>query len=504
MGMDRSVMVKGRGVPASESESSVTRIALTAGIDRERTVETVERLLDGLDRVDAGLTPETQGGERLVKRVLVEYAVNSEVSDSGSNTATITVDLLESSLRNVSANEVLATWRTATGPMPDLIQSSFSDADTGPGGHDIDVELRNRDLETLEVASAEMLNALLARSDVTEVYRDFYGGRKEVRLSLNPHGYSTGLTPQALAEQMRGAFQGEQTDSFRYEKSNMAVRVQLANSIANLTDIEIFPISLPNGEQVALVQIADMELTTAYPTITRKNGLAMARIRGKIDTTVTTSTAISSVITDEIGPELKKLYPGTEISISGATEEQNTSQTSLLQLMLLGLVGVYMVLAFQFRSYTLPLVIMCAIPFALIGTILGHWGMGLDISMASLVGFASLSGIVVNNTILFLTFFQKHINGDDHISASLDALRARFRPIFLSTATTIAGLIPLLLDTSPQVQTLVAIVVSVAFGLFASMIMVSLVFPSLISIYFDIFSVRSWLSKFDTPREAAT
>ncbi len=496
VGLIASGQVKVIGFPASESDTIVARISLTSGINRDRTVQTVDQLLEALAKVDAELTPGTTGGVPLVERVLVQHAVNSEVFDNGSNTATITVDLLESSLRNVKANDVLLAWRQAAGPVPDLVQSSFSQAEMGPGGLDLDVELRGRDLAVLEAASNELLNLLVARDDVTEAFQDFYGGRREFRLALNAYGYSIGLTPQDLATQMRNAFQGAETDSFRSGQSTMAVRVQLGDTVASLTDLELFPISLGNGEQVALSQIAEMALTSGYPTITRKNGKAVAHLQGKIDNKATTSAQISAVVTDELAPKLLRDYPGIEIGIGGATEAQNESQSSLMTLMLLGLIGVYLVLAFQFRSYTLPVVIMFAIPFALIGTILGHWGLGLEISMPSLIGFASLAGIVVNNSILFLTFFQTHLEGEDYVAAALNAVRARFRPIVLSTSTTFAGLIPIIFDTSPQVQTMVPLVVSVAFGLLASMVMVTLVFPSLISIYFDMFSVRSWNAQF--------
>ena len=168
----------------------------------------------------------------------------------------------------------------------------------------------------------------------------------------------------------------------------------------------------------------------------------------------------------------------------------------------LGLMGVFMVLAFQFRSYSLPAIVMVSIPFALIGTILGHWGLGLSLSMPSLIGFASLAGIVVNNAILFLTFFQSHLKGNDYVAASLDAVRDRFRPILLSSATTFVGLVPIILATSPQVQTLVPLVVSVAFGLLASMVLVVLVLPSILSIYFDWFSVRKWIERFEKEEDA--
>ena len=151
---------------------------------------------------------------------------------------------------------------------------------------------------------------------------------------------------------------------------------------------------------------------------------------------------------------------------------------------LTGLIGVYIVLAFQFRSYTLPFTIMLSIPFALVGTIFGHLSMGLDISMPSLIGFASLSGVVVNNAILFVTFFIAEIREGDYLSAAVEAVRHRFRPVLLSSLTTFIGLMPIITETSPQAQVLVPLVVSVAFGLVSSTLLVLFVFPCILSIYF--------------------
>jgi HAE1 family hydrophobic/amphiphilic exporter-1 len=497
IGLVTSGQIKVIGFPATESDTILARVALTSGIARERTVATVDQLLAGLDEVDRTLSPGTESGQPLVERILVQYAVNSNVNDNGSHTATITVDLLASSLRNVKADDVLEAWRVATGPLPDIVQISLSQSETGPGGLDLDVELRGRDLAEVESAASEVLTALLARDDVTEAYQDFYGGRNEVQIRLNAFGYSIGLTPQGLSAQLRNAFEGSETDSFRDGASERTVRVKLADTVSSLTELEGFPIVLASGAETSLATVADLTQTTSYPNVTRKNGMAVARVQGKIDRAVTTSTAISAVVLDEIAPMIRQSYPDVVIAIGGATEEQQKSQASMVSALLLGLVGVYMVLAFQFRSYSLPVVVMLSIPFALIGTILGHWALGLDLSMPSLIGFASLAGIVVNNAILFLTFFQTHLKGDDYVSASLNAVRDRFRPILLSTSTTFVGLVPIISDSSPQVQTLVPLVVSVAFGLLAAMVLVVLVFPSILSIYFDVFSVRKWIGQFD-------
>jgi len=198
------------------------------------------------------------------------------------------------------------------------------------------------------------------------------------------------------------------------------------------------------------------------------------------------------LIADQLGPELRQDYPDVSIGIGGATEEQQKTQASISSALLTGLVGVYLILAFQFHSYTLPFMIMLSIPFALIGTILGHFALGIDISMPSFIGFASLAGIVVNNAILFLTFFEDEIKEGDYLTPAIEAVGHRFRPVVLSFATTFAGLMPMLFETSPQAQVLVPLVAAVAFGLLASTLLVIFVFPTVLGIYFDVVDVKKW------------
>ncbi|MCY3876917.1 MAG: efflux RND transporter permease subunit, partial [Rhodobacteraceae bacterium] len=226
-------------------------------------------------------------------------------------------------------------------------------------------------------------------------------------------------------------------------------------------------------------------------------GRAIARIIGKIDRDSTTPADISQVITTELAPLLATEFPGVSVEIGGATEGQAETQRSIVMAFLSGLIGVYIILAFQFRSYTLPFTIMLSIPFALVGTVFGHLSMGLDISMPSLIGFASLSGVVVNNAILFVTFFIAEVREGDYLSAAVEAVRRRFRPVLLSSLTTFIGLMPIITETSPQAQVLVPLVVSVAFGLVSSTLLVLFVFPCILGIYFDFRDVGKWRAEFD-------
>lgn len=487
-----SGLVKVVGFPEIEGDTVEVRLALSAGLQINRTEAVVDQLLTGLKTVDETLTANTQDQQALVERVLVSYGSNSDVKDNGAHTATITVDLLTSDARNVAANDVLAAWRAAAGPIPDLVQINFTQMAAGPGGNDLDVELSSRDLPQLEAATSALLARLVQRDDVTEAFQDFVGGRPEIRLRLNEFGFVSGLVPQAVAHQLRAAFSGVETDSFRQQLSEFSIRVELGDTVPTLAELEQFPIRLPGGKHVGLSKVAEIDLTTAYPQITRKNGKAIARILGKIDRRATTATAIGTVVTDDLGPEMAKRFPGVTVGIGGASEEQQKTQSSIATALLTGLVGVYLILAFQFHSYVLPLMVMLSIPFALIGTIFGHFLLGLDISMPSFIGFASLAGVVVNNAILFLTFFESEIKDGDYLTAAVEAVRHRFRPVVLSFSTTFIGLLPIVFETSPQGQVLVPLVTAVAFGLLASTLLVVFVFPSILAIYFDFVDVRKW------------
>ena len=280
--------------------------------------------------------------------------------------------------------------------------------------------------------------------------------------------------------------------------------MELGDTVLSTSELEAYPIRLGDGRQAELSAVADIALTVSYPQITRQNSAAIARIIGRIDRDVTTSTAISNVVTEELGPSLLEAFPQVQIGIGGATEAQQETQNSIFAALLLGFFGVYLILAYQFRSYSLPLIVMLSIPFAMVGTVLGHMALGIDLAMPSFIGFASLAGIVVNNAILFLTFFEMEVGKRGTINAAVDAVSHRFRPVLLSFSTTFVGLLPIIIETSPQAQSMVPLVVAVAFGLLSSTLLVIFVLPSALAIYFDFVDVEDWLETRSFGDERAT
>jgi multidrug efflux pump subunit AcrB len=186
-------------------------------------------------------------------------------------------------------------------------------------------------------------------------------------------------------------------------------------------------------------------------------------------------------------PQLQARYPELKIGLKGEVESGAETNKSILVGFALGLLGVFLLLRLQFKNYREPLIVRLNIPLALIGAIWGHMIMGLEFTMPSMIGFVSLAGIVVNDSILLVVFVKKHASEGMHLhDAASQAVRDRFRAIFLTSATTVAGMSPLLFETSSQAQVLVPIVTSVVFGMLTSTVLIMLVLPSMYAIMEDI------------------
>jgi multidrug efflux pump subunit AcrB len=210
-------------------------------------------------------------------------------------------------------------------------------------------------------------------------------------------------------------------------------------------------------------------------------------VQADVDTRIGNADAIVSELSNNFLPRLAAEFPGLGFEVAGQSANSAETVASILRGFLIGLIGIYVVLSFQFRSYVEPVIVMLSIPLAFIGVVLGHLIMGYNISMPSLIGAASLAGIVVNNAILLVQVIKaRAAEGMDLARAAGQASRARFRPILMSVSTTMMGLVPLLLETSTQAQTLKPLVISVVFGLFSSTVLVLIVLPAFYAILGDL------------------
>ncbi len=477
--------VKFTAFPALDGDTIVARVLLPQGTPVARTQSVIARLKDGLATINTEL--EQPAGQNLIRNVTVFYGVNRDAFESGANVATVSVDLLPSNIRNIRPDAILAAWQKAVGAVPDVISLKYAEATIGPAGIAIDLRLHGDNLVKMKAASLELQDWLWRYAGVTSVLDDLRPGKRELQITLTDAAGPMGITAAMIADQLRAAYYGTTVNELLVNGQLLQVSAQLADSAnASFAQFDDFIITRPDGSFVPLSLVANVDYGQGYNRINHENGMRTITVQGTINTSIANANAIVGDTLANFVPELEARYPGLSVGIEGQRAEATITQKSMVKGFGIGLLGVFLLLSFLFRSYIEPLVVMLIIPFSLIGSIFGHMIMGLDFSMPSMLGFVALAGVVVNNSIL-LVDFVKHEHGSSKTvaEAASKAVRARFRAIFLTSLTTVAGLMPILMETSLQAQILIPLVASLVFGLSASSVMTLFVLPAFYAILDD-------------------
>ena len=485
VGFVRGGVVKFKAFPEIDGDVAEARLLLPAGTPLDRTEGVVEQLVAALGRVDAEYTPRQPGGQPLVRHVTVTFNQNRDAREQGPHVATIVADLLPAERRRARMDDVLGRWREEMGPVPDAVALAFTQATFGPAGRPIEVRLQGDDLDALS-AGAEQVLAWFGRFDgVEDLMTDLRPGKPEALVRMRPGARSLGLTAAAVAQQLRAAFQGATAAEIQVGREDMEVDVRLAEADRSRMDvIDAFRVTLPSGEPVPIGTVASVEMTRGFARIARVDRQRTVTVQGDVDSRRANTNEIMALFRSQVVPQLEE--EGLRVDLQGEIKEGAETQLSMLRALLIGLIGVFVLLSFQFRSYLEPITVLLAIPLALIGVIGGHLLMGLPLTMPSLLGFASLAGVVVNDSILLVEFIKKRRRaGEDVAVAAKMASRDRFRAVLLTSLTTIAGLMPLLAETSLQAQILIPLAASIVFGMLASTLLVLFVIPSVYTILGD-------------------
>ncbi|MDH3591189.1 MAG: efflux RND transporter permease subunit [Planctomycetota bacterium] len=487
IGMLASGRLAFEGMPPIEGDIMVARVLLPQGSPQRRTQAVVKRLEDALARVDATFTPRQPDGRKLVKRAFTQYGQNSSANENGPHVATVYVDLLTAEDRSGSIQEFLRAWREEAGSVPGVIQLVIGEPAAGPSGQAIEVRFAGSDLQRCKAAADETRAYYRRFVGVSNLLDDLRPGKPERRLRLAEGAYRLGLDAQRIAQQVSAAYRGATAYELQRGRESYEIDVRLRESDRDsMDDFSLMRVQLPDGTAAPLEAVANVVPGRGWARIARIDGVRTVTLIGDVDTTVAKSAAINAAMQRELLPQLAERYPGLDIALAGEAEESAKSSQSMVTSMILGLFGVFLLLSFQFRSYIEPVVVMVAIPFAFIGVIWGHVLVGLPFTLPSLLGFIALSGVVVNDSILLVEFLKARrregIAAEDAASA---ASRMRFRAVLLTSATTIAGLLPLLAERSLQARIIQPIAVSTAFGIAASTLLVLAVLPCLYVILDD-------------------
>jgi multidrug efflux pump subunit AcrB len=495
VGMLKSGILKFQAFPDIDGDVAVARILLPQGTPLKKTEAVVNHIINALDEVNNHFKPFQPDQQELIKNVMVRYNFNDEASENGSHVATIFVDLLNAEIRKAPLDDFFQLWRAKTGQLPDVIHLSFSEPVITPAGRAIDIRLQGNNLKQLKQASLDMYQWLNGFKGMLDLCDDLRPGKPELKMRLRDGALSMGLTAQMVAAQIKAAFYGRTADEIQVEQTAYEIDVRMMDSDKDsLADLDDFYISLPDGKQIPLTEIVHIQYERGYARIARINGQRTISLKADVDTRSLNTAELIEQLNTVFMPNFQTKYPDIKVSFSGEIKEAATTRASLKRGFLIGLIGIFVLLSFQFRTYSEPLIVMVAIPFAFIGVVWGHLFMGIEICMPSMVGFVSLTGIVVNDSILLVEFLKnKRRQGLSILESAAQAGRERFRAVMLTSLTTIAGLIPLMFERSLQAQFLIPLATSIVFGILASTLFVLIMVPTVYAIFGDL----KWVETID-------
>lgn len=468
------------GFPELDGDIAEARIILPPGSTLQQTEQVVAAVVASAKRVGAQWSERNEGGTALVSNITEHFNFNADADENGPHVATVRLDLLSAEQRNSLIDAFIDAWREDVGVLAAPVALVFKQPIMGPGGRAIEIRMQHDDLAMLKAASVDTQAFLNAFTGVSGVLDDMRMGKPEVLITLRPGAESFDVDGQMIAAQLRSAYFGQTADDIQVGPENIEIEVMFDKAkAADLQTLASFPIILADGSQIPLASIAVLAHQRNYVRIQRVNGLRTLSVYGDLQESVLSATEVLRQFRTELMPLLLQQYPGLRFDFEGAAKDTAQTGQSMATGFMLGVFGVFVILSFQFRSYSEPFVVLLAIPLALIGVFWGHWLLGHPLSMPSMMGFVSLAGVVVNDSILLVQYIRHHLDQGDEIKrAVVMASRERFRAVFLTSLTTAAGLLPLMLETSLQAQVIKPLVISIVFGIFASTLLVLFMIPA--------------------------
>ena len=474
-GIWRAGWIKFNYFPKVEGDVLECLITMPTGTPENRTMEVVA----GLEKAANDLLTHLDKKRPADAKPLLVHSISLIGSQtgrhgssmgSGSHLAQIWIQLLDGEHRKISSRKLSNLWRYKAGVIPDAKAITFK-SELHSGGNPIEIHLSCNNYDQLIDAAETLKNELGKFSGVFDIEDSFLLGKQELQLKLKPAAASLGLTLNDLARQVRNAFYGAEALRFQRNKDEIKVVVRYPdNERDSLEILDKMRIHTINGAKIPFNQVAQIESKTGFTSITRAQRQRVIKVMADVDEKIANSNEIRQDMGKRFLPQLQNIYPDVRYTIEGAGKNQRESLQDITQSALIALFGIYALLAIPFKSFSRPLIVMLAIPFGIVGAIIGHLIMGYNLTIISLMGIVGLSGIVVNDS-LILIYKATHLRleGANCISAITQAGALRFRAIILTSLTTFCGLTPILLEKSIQARFLIPMAVSLGFGvLFAT------------------------------------
>ena len=473
---DHMGMIMMPEVAADEIEAG---ISLPVGTTRDQAAKMAEQVTESTHRM-------------FQKHNLSRAAEGIKTNVRGQSFIDVEIVMKPPGQRDLTAADVIELWRQEIGDLEGVDQITFS-AERGPGGwrDDISVDLSHSNIEVLEEAS----QAFFARVERFEATRDvndnYEKGKSQFDFKLRPEGRSLGLTASDVGRQIRNSFYAAIARRQLRGTNEIEIRVKLPESEREgLHNLEDFVFRTDDGLEVPLMEVARVESGEAFTSIHRRDGRRVITVGMNVEPKRET-TRVLNVIQNEILPQLQADYPGITWTFQGSQAEMRESTEVLWGGFILAMLVIYALLAIAFGSYVQPLIVMTAIPFGIVGAVIGHILLGYDLSLISLMGVIALSGVVVNDSLIMVDYANRQRADMSAFQAIHQAGLRRFRPIILTTMTTFGGLTPIILETSRQAYYLIPMAISLGFGIIFSTSIILVITPCLYMVLEDIVGLSS-------------
>ena len=485
--------------PTPEADIIIANFKMHSGTTRSKTEEMVKKIEGGLIKTSKKFSTSPD----LVKFSMSTIGGRTSFSGGGVPSSkgsdllgSVVVELKTADKRKIRTNQFIKEWKNNIEYVEGLDKLTIRSPSGGPPGRDLDVRFQGEKLETLKIASNELIQIARTIPGVTSLNDNLEFGVQERILSLNNKGQSLGLSISDIGEQVRSAINGIIISEFPKADEEVVVRLKLSET-EKLTDmINDLRIITPLGTSFKLQEVIKINEKIPFASINRKNGFREVTISGDLFPALMNTSQARKFLLNNGLPEIAKKY-NLNYRFDGRDLEQKETFADMKIGSIIGLLLIYFILAWVFKSWTRPFSIMIMIPFAFIGAVLGHYLLGLTMSILSMFALLALAGIVVNNSIILVSTIERRFddlrdqNDKDYQNNKLidEAIIAgvvdRFRPVLLTSLTTIGGLSALLFEKSLQAQFLIPMAATIVFGLGITAFLVLVIVPSMMGISND-------------------
>lgn len=408
-----------------------------------------------------------------------------------SHVARVSVMLGPSDQRGFSSSHLSEAWREAMGQVPGAESLRFSASRELSSGRPIAVQLRHNRPDQLELAAVRLSAALAEVEGVVDVDHGLGRGKEQLDVRLRPEARSFGMTETLLANQLRAAFFGVEASRIQRGRNEVRAFVRLpAHERRSEAAVERMILRSPRGGELPLPEVATVVRTQGPVTIERENGARVAMVSASLREEAAANREVASLLERSLLPSLAQEFPGLSWSAAGQERELGQVAADLRRAVFLALALIFLLLALSFRSWLQPAAVLLVVPFACIGAIAGHVLLGVTLTFLSLMGMIALGGIIVNASLLLLSSTRDHLHaGESYEQAVLLGAARRLRPIVLTALTTFAGLLPMILESSPEAAFLTPMAVSLGFGILFGTVLCLILVPCMLMAMEDL---RRW------------